>query len=84
MANLLLGRLANRNRELCVRASLGATRSRIVLQLLAEGLLLGARGGILGGILAYWCVDLFRAVAPVDFPLLQSIRIKPTSKARPE
>ena len=75
VANLLLGSLANRTRELCVRASLGASRSRIVTQLLTEGLFLGLSGGIVGWILAYWGIDLFRAVAPADFPLLESIRI---------
>jgi len=75
VASLLLSRLASRNQELYVRASLGATRGRIVQQLLAEGLSLGALGGILGWILTYWGVDLFRAVAPAEFPLLQSIRI---------
>jgi putative ABC transport system permease protein len=75
VASLLLSRLASRNQELYVRASLGATRGRIVLQLLTEGLSLGALGGILGWILAYWGVDLFCAVAPAEFPLLQSIRI---------
>jgi putative ABC transport system permease protein len=75
VASLLLSRLASRNQEFYVRASLGGTRARIVKQLLAEGLALGALGGILGWILAYWGVDLFRAVAPAEFPLLQSIRI---------
>ena len=75
VASLLLSRLASRNQELYVRASLGATRGRIVQQLLTEGLSLGALGGILGWILAYWGVDLFCAVAPAEFPLLQSIRI---------
>lgn len=48
VANLLLGRLTTRNRELCLRASLGASRSRIVKQLLTEGLSLGIVGGIWG------------------------------------
>jgi len=78
VTNLLLGRLANRSHELGIRASLGATQSRIVLQLLTEGLFLGALGGILGWILAYWGIDLFRAVAPAGFPLLQSFRINPS------
>jgi putative ABC transport system permease protein len=75
VAGLLLSRLASRNQELYVRASLGATRARILQQLLAEGLSLGALGGILGWILTYWGVDLFRALAPAEFPLLQSTRI---------
>jgi len=75
VASLLLGRFASRNQELYVRASLGATRGRIVRQLLAEGLWLGALAGVLGWILAYWGVDLFRAVAPAEFPLLQTIQI---------
>ena len=75
VGGLLLGRLTARRRELCVRASLGAARSRIVVQLLTEGLFLGAAGGVLGWILAFWGLDVFRAVAPAGFPLLQSIRI---------
>jgi putative ABC transport system permease protein len=75
VAGLLLGRLTTRRRELCVRASLGAARSRIAGQLLTEGLFFGASGGLLGWLLAFWGLDLFRAVAPDGFPLVQSIRI---------
>jgi putative ABC transport system permease protein len=75
VANLLLGRFTERARELCVRTSLGAKRSRIVKQLLTEGIFLGGLGGILGGLLAHWGLDLFRVVAPADFPLLQSVSI---------
>jgi len=75
VAGLLLGRLTTRKRELCVRASLGAARARIATQLLTEGLFFGACGGLLGWVLAFWGLDLFRAVAPDGFPVLQSIRI---------
>lgn len=75
VAGLLLGRLTTRKRELSVRASLGAARSRIARQLLTEGLFFGASGGLLGWLLAFWGLDLFRAVAPDGFPLVQSIRI---------
>ncbi|HYL61953.1 MAG TPA: ABC transporter permease [Candidatus Methylomirabilis sp.] len=75
VASLLLGRLASRSRELCVRASLGASRSRIAQQLLTEGLFLGGLGGLLGWYLTYWGIELFRLVAPADFPLLQSVHV---------
>lgn len=75
VANLYLGHLTRRSRELCVRASLGANRSRIVKQFLTEGLFLGAIAGLCGSLLAHWGIALFRAVAPSDFPLLQSLQI---------
>jgi len=75
VANLLLGRFTTRSRELCLRASLGASRSRIARQLLTEGLFLGIAGSLLAWPLTWLGLRLFRALAPVDFPLLESVRI---------
>ncbi|HVH86711.1 MAG TPA: ABC transporter permease, partial [Terriglobales bacterium] len=75
IANLLLGRLPARTGELAIRASLGASRVRLTLQLLHEGVLLGSVGGILGLLLTVWGARLFITLAPPDFPLLHGIAI---------
>jgi putative ABC transport system permease protein len=75
VANLLLARASARERELAVRTATGASRGRLVRQLLTESLLLAGLGGVLGLALAFWGVDLFRALAPSDLPRLGEMRV---------
>ncbi|HEX8068864.1 MAG TPA: ABC transporter permease [Pyrinomonadaceae bacterium] len=75
VANLLLARAAARQKEIAVRLALGATRLRLVRQLLVESVLLALAGGACGLLLGWWGVDLMRGLLPVDFPRAQAIGV---------
>ena len=75
VANLLLSRALARQKEIAVRASLGASRGRLVQQLLTESVLLASIGGLLGIAIAAAGVRWIQALQPEDVPRLGAITI---------
>ena len=77
IANLLLARAMSRRRELAVRTALGASRLRIIGQLLTDSMLLAFGGGMAGIALAWGLVRLLVNVSPRDLPRVEEISVNP-------
>lgn len=75
VANLLLARAVARQQEIAVRAALGASRGRIIRQLLTESILLSLCGGLLGVILCFWSVKWIHVLGTKSIPRLADIGI---------
>lgn len=75
VANLLLVRAAGRSREIAIRSAVGASRSRVVRQLVVEHLVLSLIGGLLGALVAYWGVHALISLAPSGIPRSSEIRV---------
>jgi predicted lysophospholipase L1 biosynthesis ABC-type transport system permease subunit len=66
----MLARASQRDREIAIRAAVGASGRRLVRQLLTESLALSSLGGLAGVIVSLWVVDLFIKLSPGDIPRL--------------
>ncbi len=75
VANLLLGQAAGRQAEMAARVALGAARTRIVRQMLAETLAVAIPGGICGLLLSVWGLDALVALAPAELPRAHEIGV---------
>jgi putative ABC transport system permease protein len=75
IANLLLARATVRQKELSIRAAMGASRGRIMRQLMTESVLIAIIGGALGLVLGYWGTDALLAMVPIKMPSFVKIAV---------
>ena len=75
VSNLLLARAASRRKEIALRTALGASRGRLVRQLMTESVLIALAGGVLGLVVASWSMDLLIGLAPDTIPRLREVTL---------
>jgi len=78
VTNLMLARATRRKREIAIRLAMGASRSRLIKQLMTESMMLSLAGGTIGVVVAIWAKDILRSLIPFGFgPNQQGPRIDP-------
>jgi len=77
MTNLLLARTLSRRREMAIRAAIGASRGRLMRQVVVESVLMSVIGGVVGVLAAYWVLHVIVSSAPADLPRVNEIEIDP-------
>ncbi|MCI0533589.1 MAG: ABC transporter permease, partial [Verrucomicrobiales bacterium] len=77
VANLLLAKAASRQKEMAIRAALGASRWRVMRQVLTESVVLAGFGGGLGVVLAYFGVDVLSKLREETLPLAREVSLDP-------
>lgn len=79
LSNLMLARAASRRKEMAIRSALGASRRRLIRQMLTESLLLSVAGALVGLALAYLGIRSLTAIHGVSIPLLGTVQLDSTA-----